>query len=200
MADNNSHHFRDKDKLLRNVAEGKKSQFIRDSLKLKLCIDDTAYQQKQASINDLINFYVENNKMYDEEIKYTEKRVEKLKKEKKANNLKISDLKKNLNEIMDQIETKKQLIKDNDTIKHKNETARTLIKNILITRNDVGADPVNIDYLVKYGNFENKKEFSIFVQEYIKDNIKVDDIILDNILKEEDIEYIKTIARKRMLI
>lgn len=59
-------------------------------------------------------------------------------------------------------------------------------------------EPVNIEYLKAHGSFKNNNEFKIYVQEFINENVKVNDIIANTIITREDIEYIKNKINQRI--
>ena len=50
------HTFRDSNQLLKHLEKGTVSEFIRDSIKLRLKIDEKAYMAEQATLEEQINF------------------------------------------------------------------------------------------------------------------------------------------------
>ena len=198
MRNQKTYHFRDNDNLLENIDKGKRSKFIRDALKLKFKIDDIGYREEQATNKELINYYNNMIEIYEKELDRLQEEIETTKHYKKKLKIKLNTIIKQDKELNSKIETKKRLLNDNDKTKHRNEAANTLIKNILIMRNNKLADPVNMDYLKSHGNFQNNTEFKIYVHEYIIKNVKTNDIIANTVIKPEDIEYIKQQINKRI--
>ena len=198
MRNQKTYHFRDNDNLLENIDKGKRSKFIRDALKLKFKIDDIGYREEQATNKELINYYNNMIEIYEKELDRLQEEIETTKHYKKKLKIKLNTIIKQDKELNSKIETKKRLLNDNDKTKHRNEAANTLIKNILIMRNNKLADPVNMDYLKSHGNFQNNTEFKIYVHEYIIKNVKTNDIIANTVIKPEDIEYIKQQITKRI--
>lgn len=65
-------------------------------------------------------------------------------------------------------------------------------------KNNKLTEPANIEYLKAQGSFKNNNEFKIYVQEFINENVKVNDIIANTIITREDIEYIKNKINQRI--
>lgn len=65
-------------------------------------------------------------------------------------------------------------------------------------KNNKLTEPANIEYLEAHGSFKNNNEFKIYVQEFINENVKVNDIIANTIITREDIEYIKNKINQRI--
>ena len=198
MKNQKTYHFRDNDNLLENIDKGKRSRFIRDALKLKFNIDDIGYQEKQATNQELINHYHKMIEIYEKELDQLQEEVDKTKKYKKKLTIKLNKIQKQDQELNNQIETKKQLLEDTDKTKHRNGVAKTLIKNILLMKNNKLTEPANIEYLKAHGSFKNNNEFKIYVQEFINENVKVNDIIANTIITREDIEYVKNKINQRI--
>jgi len=191
MKKQKNYHFRDNESLLENIPKGDRSRFIREALKLKFNIDDIGYIEKQATNKELLNHYNNMIEQYEKEIDRLQEEIIKTKQYKRKLKIKANQVLKQDKELQNQLKTKKKLIEDTDKTKHRNEAANTIIKNILLMKNDSQADIVNIEYLKKHGNFKNNTEFKIYVEEYIIKNVKVNDIIANTVIKLEDIEYLK---------
>lgn len=198
MKNQKTYHFRDNDNLLENIDKGNRSKFIRDALKLKFNIDDIGYREKQATNKELICYYNNMIEIYEKELDRLQDEIVKTKQYKKKLKIKVNKIIKQDKELNNQIETKKRLLDDTDKTKHRNEAANTLIKNIILMKNDAQADSVNIDYLKSHGNFRNNTEFKIYVQEYIIKNVKTNSIIANTVIKPEDIEYLKNQVNQRI--
>ena len=198
MKNQKTYHFRDNDNLLENIDKGNRSKFIRDALKLKFNIDDIGYREKQATNKELICYYNNMIEIYEKELDRLQDEIVKTKQYKKKLKIKVNKIIKQDKELNNQIETKKRLLNDTDKTKHRNEAANTLIKNIILMKNDTQADSVNIDYLKSHGNFRNNTEFKIYVQEYIIKNVKTNSIIANTVIKPEDIEYLKNQVNQRI--
>lgn len=195
----NNYHFRDNDNLLENIDKGKRSQFIREALKLKFNIDDVGYEEQQATNQELISHYNNMIQIYEEELDRLQAELDETRKQKKKLKIRLNNIKKKDQELNNQIETKKKLIEVSDITERRIKAAQTVIKNIILMKNDKLATPVNIEYLRNHGEFKNDKEFKIYVQEYIIKNVKINDIIADSVIKLEDIEYIKKQVNTRIL-
>lgn len=65
-------------------------------------------------------------------------------------------------------------------------------------KNNKLTEPANIEYLKAHVSFKNNNEFKIYVQEFINENVKVNDIIANTIITREDIEYIKNKINQRI--
>ena len=198
MKNQKTYHFRDNDNLLENIDKGKRSRFIRDALKLKFNIDDIGYQEKQATNQELINHYHKMIEIYEKELDQLQEEVDKTKKYKKKLTIKLNKIQKQDQELNNQIETTKQLLEDTDKTKHRNGVEKTMIKKILLMKNNKLQEPANIEYLKAHGSFKNNNEFKIYVQEFINENVKVNDIIANTIITREDIEYIKNKINQRI--
>lgn len=191
-----SYHFRDNDNLLENISEGSKSEFIRESLRLRINIDDTAYQQEQATINELKTFYTTEIQCYDEMaemMKEELKRIYSLKRQMKQKLTEIAYKERSINNV---ITTKKELIKNSNNERVRKNVAETLIRNSLHRREDPTAETLNIKYLLNHGGFTNKTELRLYIQEYIEENLKSNEVYINWILREEDINYIKLNVNK----
>jgi len=191
MKNQKTYHFRDNENLLENIDKGNRSRFIREALKLKFNIDEIGYLEKQATNQELIKHYSNLIEIYEKELDKLQEKIEETKQYKKKLKNKLNQIIKQDEELKNQLKTKKKLLEDTNNTKHRNEAANTLIKNIIHMKNDPLADTVNIEYLKNHGNFKNKDEFKIYVQEYIIKNVKINQIIANTIIKREDIEYLK---------
>lgn len=198
MKNQKTYHFRDNDNLLENIDKGNRSKFIRDALKLKFNIDEIGYREKQATNKELICYYNNMIEIYEKELDRLQDEIVKTKQYKKKLKIKVNKIIKKDKELNNQIETKKRLLNDTDKTKHRNEAANTLIKNIILMKNDTLADSVNIEYLKSHGNFRNNNEFKIYVHEYIIKNVKTNSIIANTVIKPEDIEYLKNQVNQRI--
>ena len=194
----NVHHFRDNSNLLKDIPDGKKSEFIRESLRLRINIDEDTYIQEQVTINELKNFYNKRLEGYENELKALSQEIESIESMKKEVNIKLNDVRLmevNLNNL---ILTKKEMIKSSDIDEHRRSVSKTLIKNILYRREDPTVELLNVKYLMDKGEFKNKKEFKIYVQEYIDNNLKNGDVFIKWRLRQEDINYIKINVNNRI--
>lgn len=198
MKNQKTYHFRDNDNLLENIDKGNRSKFIRDALKLKFNIDEIGYREKQATNKELICYYNNMIEIYEKELDRLQDEIVKTKQYKKKLKINVNKIIKQDKELNNQIETKKRLLNDTDKTKHRNEAANTLIKNIILMKNDTLADSVNIEYLKSHGNFRNNNEFKIYVHEYIIKNVKTNSIIANTVIKPEDIEYLKNQVNQRI--
>ena len=198
MKNQKTYHFRDNDNLLENIDKGNRSKFIRDALKLKFNIDEIGYREKQATNKELICYYNNMIEIYEKELDRLQDEIVKTKQYKKKLKINVNKIIKQDKELNNQIETKKRLLNDTDKTKHRNEAANTLIKNIILMKNDTLADSVNIEYLKSHGNFRNNNEFKICVHEYIIKNVKTNSIIANTVIKPEDIEYLKNQVNQRI--
>lgn len=191
-----TYHFRDKSKLLDEIPEGKKSEFIREALHLRINIDDAAYQQEQVSINELKAFLTKQMNNYENQLKILKDDIESVKsKKRKVQN----DLRKVLGqekEINNLINTKKQLIKTYDINQVRMTTAESIIRNVMYRREDPSLELLNIDYLREECDFKTKDELKIYVQEYITDKFRPNMLYLKWMLKQEDIQYMKVNVNK----
>ena len=185
MKNQKTYHFRDNDNLLENIDKGNRSKFIRDALKLKFNIDEIGYREKQATNKELICYYNNMIEIYEKELDRLQDEIVKTKQYKKKLKINVNKIIKQDKELNNQIETKKRLLNDTDKTKHRNEAANTLIKNIILMKNDTLADSVNIEYLKSHGNFRNNNEFKIYVHEYIIKNVKTNSIIAIQLLNQK---------------
>lgn len=186
-----THHFRDNSNLLDNVPEGKKSEYIRESLKLRANVDDTVYEQEQISINELKDFYYKGINHFDDVIEVFEEDTKLIKNMKHQYQLQLRKVLNKETELKSLIATKKELIETSDIINVRNTTAESIIRNIMYRREDPSVELLNMDFLREKCEFKTKNEFKIYVQEYVDNTFKPDMIFLKWLLKKEDIEYMK---------
>ena len=52
-------------------------------------------------------------------------------------------------------------------------------------KNNKLTEPANIEYLKAHGSFKNNNEFKIYVQEFINENVKVN----DNIIRKQVLDF-----------
>lgn len=198
MKKEKNYHFRANKNLLKNIDRGNRSKFIREAVTLRINIDDTAYQKLQANNYELINQYKTIIKECNQDIKTMQNEITRLKNFKKRIKIQLDKQYEEVEELQQRINTKKALIKDNNIEKHRKEAANTLLKNIIIRKANPLADIADIDYLMTHAGFYSKKEFKIYVQEYLQENIKTGDILGKTLIKQEDIEYLKNQINKRI--
>lgn len=191
MKKQRTYHFRDNRNLLENIEHGNRSKFIRESLTLRINIDDAVYKELQANNQELINQYTDIVNLCDQSEEMLLDEIAQMKNFRKRIKIQLKKQLKEAEELQQRIDTKKTLIKDNDVETHRKEATKTIIKNIILRKADPSADVVDIDYLMTYAGFDNKKEFKIHIQEYIQENVKTGDIVGKTVLKQEDIDYLK---------
>ena len=185
--------FRDNEVFLEMLDGGSRSKFIRDSIQSKIKSCKNTYNEEIREDNQLIEYYISKINTYYEEI-------EELNKEK----TKIEQLKdkseKRLKKLIHEQNNKKNLLqqkiqeKKNEKLTQIRETIiEELISNLLRQKEDKNRQTLNLDYLVKKGEYENIKELKTELIIYIN-NLKYDSTSNQEI-SEKDIEYLKTKIR-----
>ena len=183
--DENKHSFRDSDNLLINLEKGTVSEFIRNSIKIRLNIDEKAYIEEQATLNELINFYKDKIEAYDNILEKAEEENKKINKSKKDAMIKLEKLEKE-RQNLEYIVKKQRALQEEDLKLKRKYTFETLINNILNNRKDPTIPLFNIEYMQKDCQYKTLKEFKKEVYKYIRDSTTID----SSKIRQEDVDYI----------
>lgn len=186
--DKNTHSFRDSNNLLINLEKGTVSEFIRDSINLRLNIDGKTYIKEQAALTELIKCYKEILEDYNYLIEKAEDKIKKTTKAKKDLKNKLEKLEKEQMNIDCLLEKKRELQQE-DLQTKRNQTFKTIISNILSNKEDSTIPLLNIEYLQKDCEFQTKIEFKNELYNYLQNHAKTSDYSKTRIT-QEDIDYI----------
>lgn len=186
--DKNTYSFRDSNNLLINLEKGTVSEFIRDSIDLRLNIDDKTYIEEQATLRELIKFYEETIIAYKYVVQATDKLVKKVLKAENDATIKLEKLKKedqNIKNLLD----KKREVQDKDLNTKRKQSFETLINNILSNKDNPTIPILNIEYLQKNCEYQTKTEFKNALYKHIQE--QASKIYYNNRrITQEDIVYI----------
>lgn len=180
------HTFRDSNQLLKHLEKGTVSEFIRDSIKLRLKIDEKAYMEEQATLEEQINFIQKKITEYTELQEENTKDNERISKRKKDMQIQLERLEKEHKNIKYLLKKQREL--QAEELNRKRILAfKTVINNILSNKEDSTIPLLNLDYLQKNCEYNTQKEFKQALFNYIQ-GIRNDFTKTDII--PEDIDYV----------
>ena len=180
------HTFRDSNQLLKHLEKGTVSEFIRDSIKLRLKIDEKAYMEEQATLEEQINFIQKKITEYTELQEENTKDNERINKRKKDMQIQLERLEKEHKNIKYLLKKQREL--QAEELNRKRILAfKTVINNILSNKEDSTIPLLNLDYLQKNCEYNTQKEFKQALFNYIQ-GIRNDFTKTDII--PEDIDYV----------
>ena len=180
------HTFRDSNQLLKHLEKGTVSEFIRDSIKLRLKIDEKEYMAEQATLEEQINFIQKKITEYTELQEENTKDNERINKRKKDMQIQLERLEKEHKNIKYLLKKQREL--QAEELNRKRTLAfKTVINNILSNKEDSTIPLLNLDYLQKNCEYNTQKEFRQALFNYIQ-GIRSDFTKTDII--PEDIDYV----------
>ena len=180
------HTFRDSNQLLKHLEKGTVSEFIRDSIKLRLKIDEKAYMAEQATLEEQINFIQKKITEYTELQEENTKDNERISKRKKDMQVQLERLEKEHKNIKYLLKKQRELQAE-ELNRKRTLTFKTVINNILSNKEDSTIPLLNLDYLQKNCEYNTQKEFRQALFNYIQ-GIRNDFTKTDII--PEDIDYV----------
>lgn len=180
------HTFRDSNQLLKHLEKGTVSEFIRDSIKLRLKIDEKAYMAEQATLEEQINFIQKKITEYTELQEENTKDNERINKRKKDMQIQLERLEKEHKNIKYLLKKQRELQAE-ELNRKRILTFKTVINNILSNKEDSTIPLLNLDYLQKNCEYNTQKEFKQALFNYIQ-GIRNDFTKTDII--PEDIDYV----------
>lgn len=180
------HTFRDSNQLLKHLEKGTVSEFIRDSIKLRLKIDEKAYMEEQATLEEQINFIQKKITEYTELQEENTKDNERISKRKKDMQIQLERLEKEHKNIKYLLKKQRELQAE-ELNRKRILTFKTVINNILSNKEDSTIPLLNLDYLQKNCEYNTQKEFKQALFNYIQ-GIRNDFTKTDII--PEDIDYV----------
>ena len=175
--------FRDHEELLEKLESGTRSEFIREAIKLKIKLSKKTYNIKTEETNEIIKFYENRIKKYDEELEQLTKEQDNIRKQK--NNM-INKLEKAKQEQTN----RKIILEQQNKLENRENIIEYIISNTLRKRQDKKINPLNMDYLVEKGSYENILELKNDIINHIN-NLEEYDTINDQKIFKNDIEYLK---------
>lgn len=183
--------FRDPEHLLDNLEQGNRSQFIRESVKLRIKLGKKIYHEELVQTEELIKYFTNKQKQYQENLGQIEEDKKKLQRMNKKAENELKKLLQEKNKIIYTIEQEKKIRKMDDLETIRENAFKTVIKSIIRRRIDPEADTINIDFLYNKTRYITKEEFKHHTLEYIENNLHEGDYIAKNVMTQEDIQYIK---------
>lgn len=180
------HTFRDSNQLLKHLEKGTVSEFIRDSIKLRLKIDEKAYMAEQATLEEQINFIQKKITEYTELQEENTKDNERINKRKKDMQIQLERLEKEHKNIKYLLKKQREL-QEEELNRKRTLAFKTVINNILSNKEDSTIPLLNLDYLQKNCEYNTQKEFRQALFNYIN-GIRNDFTKTDII--PEDIDYV----------
>lgn len=180
------HTFRDSNQLLKHLEKGTVSEFILDSIKLRLKIDEKAYMAEQATLEEQINFIQKKITEYTELQEENTKDNERINKRKKDMQIQLERLEKEHKNIKYLLKKQREL-QEEELNRKRTLAFKTVINNILSNKEDSTIPLLNLDYLQKNCEYNTQKEFRQALFNYIN-GIRNDFTKTDII--PEDIDYV----------
>lgn len=181
------HTFRDSNRLLKHLEKGTVSEFIRDSIKLRLEIDEKAYKKERATIEEEINFLKKRINEYDQIQDDLTKDNTRISKRKKDLETKVEKLEKEHRNIKYLLKKQRQL-QEEELNKKRTLAFKTLIQNILSNKEDPTIPLLNLDYLQKNCEYKTRKEFMKALNNYIQNEATKD--LTKTEITPENIDYV----------
>ena len=181
-----TYNFRGSDDLLKNVEEGKKSEFIRDAVESKIRYENFFHEKKLELNYQLIKYY--NIKIRNINININQLKDEVSMLENVKENIKIKQEKsiEECNQIKNKINEK--IIEEDKKIEE--NCLKTTIRLLYMSKYDKNIE-INYDYLKTIGKFKSRLSYKKLLKEYVDRNVNTDSYINNSKLNMEDVSYIK---------
>lgn len=183
--------FRDPEHLLDNLETGNRSEFIRESVKLRIKLGKNIYHQELVQTEELIKYFTDKQKLYQENLSQIEEDRKKLQQMNRNAENELKKLMQEKSKIIFSIEQENKISKMDDLKIIRENVFKTVVKTIIRRRIDPEADAINIDFLYNRTQYITKDEFKHHTLEYIENNVHIGDYIAKHIITQEDIQYIK---------
>lgn len=180
------HTFRDSNQLLKHLEKGTVSEFIRDSIKLRLKIDEKAYMEEQATLEEQMNFLQKKITEYSEIQEENTKDNERISKRKKNMQIQLERLEKEHKNIKYLLKKQREF-QEEELNRNRTLAFKSVINNILSNKEDSTIPLLNLDYLQKNCEYNTQKEFKQALCNYIK-GMRND--LTKTEISSEDIDYV----------
>lgn len=180
------HTFRDSNQLLKHLEKGTVSEFIRDSIKLRLKIDEKAYRKEQATLKEQMNFLQKKITEYSEIQEENTKDNERISKRKKNMQIQLERLEKEHKNIKYLLKKQREF-QEEELNRNRTLAFKSVINNILSNKEDSTIPLLNLDYLQKNCEYNTQKEFKQALCNYIKD---MRNDLTKTEISSEDIDYV----------
>lgn len=180
------HTFRDSNQLLKHLEKGTVSEFIRDSIKLRLKIDEKAYMEEQATLEEQMNFLQKKITEYSEIQEENTKDNERISKRKKNMQIQLERLEKEHKNIKYLLKKQREF-QEEELNRNRTLAFKSVINNILSNKEDSTIPLLNLDYLQKNCEYNTQKEFKQALCNYIKD---MRNDLTKTEISSEDIDYV----------
>jgi len=195
MTNGKKYNFRDSTELLEKIDKGTRSNFIRESIKLKMNMETQQSSIKLTEIQQLINFYNNIIKDYDTTLNTIENTRKKIIQNKKETQNRLK------NTITEQIkiktiqDTQKQIENNQKREKQRKIVCDEITNNLLEKRDNNKSPQINLEYMKTLGQYKNNKELSEDLTQHIY-NLHENENIKDRQIFKEDIEYLENEIKK----
>lgn len=183
--------FRDPEHLLDNLEQGNRSQFIRESVKLRIKLGNKIYNEELVQTEELIKYFTKRKEQLNENLIQIEEDKKKLQQMSKKAENELKRLSQEKQKILFTIEQENNIRQMDDLQTIRENAFNTVIKSIIRRRVDPEADTINLDFLYNKTRYTTKEEFKHHTLEYIEKNLHEGDLIAKNVINQEDIQYIK---------
>ena len=182
--------FRDPEHLLDNLETGNRSEFIRESVKLRIKLGKNIYHEELLHTEELIKYFTDKQRVCQENLDQIEEDRKKLQQMNRKAENELKKLLKEKSKIIFSIEQENKISRMDDLKIIRENVFKTLVKTIIRKRIDPEADAINIDFLYNRTQYITKDEFKHHTLEYVEKNIHAGDYIAKHIITPEDIQYI----------